>query len=74
MTKRFLFLFVLSFIAIAAIAQGKLLPGMPAPLDPRDIYAADRAGILSPVVKNFPPRVYVPNTESNTVSRDVQGD
>src|SRR5205807_3049170 len=29
---------------------------------------ADYAGKLSPVVKNFPPRIYVPNTESNTVS------
>ena len=41
---------------------------MPAILDPNDIYAADHAGKLSPAVKNFPPRIYVPNTESNTVS------
>src|SRR5438477_1250408 len=69
MTKRIVFLLVLAFLATAAVlAQGKLLPGMPAPLDPNDIYAADRPGALSPVVKSFPPRVYVPNTESNTVS------
>jgi YVTN family beta-propeller protein len=43
------------------------LRGMPAVLDTRDIYSADRAGDLSPVVKDFPARVYVPNTESNTV-------
>ncbi|MGW2088650.1 YVTN family beta-propeller repeat protein [Streptomyces sp. NPDC001880] len=43
------------------------LPGMPPVLDPKDIYAADR-GKLSPVVKDFPSRVYVPNTESDTVS------
>jgi YVTN family beta-propeller protein len=43
------------------------LPGMPPVLDPSDIYAADRAGELSPVVKEFPPRIYVPNTVSNTV-------
>src|SRR5438067_11844150 len=69
MTKRIVFL-LLAFLAavVAVLAQGKLLPGMPAPLDPGDIYAADRPGALSPVVKNFPPRVYVPNTESNTVS------
>ncbi|MEV4335269.1 hypothetical protein AB0K02_33035 [Streptomyces sp. NPDC049597] len=44
------------------------LPGMPPVHDPQDIYAADRPGMLSPVVKNFPSRVYVPNTNSNTVS------
>jgi YVTN family beta-propeller protein len=33
-----------------------------------DIYAADRPGNLSPVVKNDPPRVYVPNSESNSVT------
>ncbi|MFD8705434.1 hypothetical protein ACFV1W_22950 [Kitasatospora sp. NPDC059648] len=41
---------------------------MPAPLDPNDLYAADRAGLLSDTVKTFPSRVYVPNTESDTVS------
>jgi YVTN family beta-propeller protein len=44
------------------------LPGMPPPLDPHDIYAADRPGALSPVVRGFPSRVYVPNTDSNTVT------
>ncbi|MFI1280585.1 MULTISPECIES: YncE family protein [unclassified Streptomyces] len=44
------------------------LPGMPPLLDPNDVYAADRPGKLSPVVKDFPSRVYVPNTASNTVS------
>ncbi|WP_328433957.1 YncE family protein [Streptomyces sp. NBC_00425] len=44
------------------------LPGMPPVLDPKDVYAADRPNRLSPVVKGFPPRVYVPNTESDTVS------
>ncbi|MGY5032089.1 YVTN family beta-propeller repeat protein [Streptomyces sp. 900116325] len=44
------------------------LAGMPPVLDPKDVYAADRAGMMSPVVKNFPARVYVPNTRSNTVS------
>lgn len=32
-----------------------------------DIYAADRPNQLSPKVKDFPSRVYVPNTESATV-------
>lgn len=44
------------------------LPGMPPVLDPQDVYAADRPDKLSPVVKDFPSRVYVPNTESDTVS------
>ena len=44
------------------------LPGMPPLLDPNDVYAADRPGALSPVVRDFPQLVYVPNTESNTVS------
>ncbi|HTJ69036.1 MAG TPA: YncE family protein [Actinospica sp.] len=43
------------------------LPGMPE-YDPTDLYAADRPNQLSSVVKNFPSFVYVPNTESNTVS------
>ncbi|MFC7310335.1 hypothetical protein ACFQVC_39750 [Streptomyces monticola] len=44
------------------------LPGMPPVLDPKDLYAADRPNQLSPVVKDFKQRVYVPNTNSNTVS------
>ena len=69
MTKRIGFLvFVLSLLAANTTAQSKLLPGMPAPLDMSDIYSADRPGALNPVVKNFLQRVYVPNTESNTVS------
>jgi YVTN family beta-propeller protein len=34
---------------------------------PLDIYAADRPNQLSPTVANFPPRIYVPNSVSNTV-------
>ena len=43
------------------------LPGMPPVLDPHDIYSADAPGQMSPVVKHYPSRVYVPNTVSNTV-------
>lgn len=32
-----------------------------------DVYAANRPGMLSPVVKDFRPLVYVPNSESRTV-------
>ena len=48
-------------------AAGNPLPGMPAVLDPHDIYSADRPGMLSPLVRDFVSRVYVPNTESNSV-------
>jgi YVTN family beta-propeller protein len=43
------------------------LAGMPPVLDPKDVYAADRPGMLSPVVRHDPARVYVPNSGSNTV-------
>lgn len=45
-----------------------LLPGMPAPLDPRDVYAADRPDALSAAVRGDLRRVYVPNHNSNSVS------
>ena len=41
---------------------------VPPLLEPHDVYAADRPGMLSPVVRKFPSRVYVPNSESDTVS------
>ncbi|MER6630132.1 hypothetical protein ABT301_18180 [Streptomyces sp. NPDC000987] len=50
----------------AETVQG--LPGMPPVLDPHDVYAADRPNRLSPAVRDFPSRVYVPNTNSDTVS------
>lgn len=40
---------------------------VPALLDPNNVYAADRAGELSPVVRHDRPLVYVPNSGSNTV-------
>ncbi|GHI04831.1 hypothetical protein AQI88_39730 [Streptomyces cellostaticus] len=48
--------------------QVNVLPGMPPVQDPADLYAADRPNRLSPVVKDFPSRVYVPNTNSDTVT------
>jgi YVTN family beta-propeller protein len=43
------------------------LPGMPPLTNPHDVYAADAAGNLSPVVRKFPSLIYVPNSGSNTV-------
>lgn len=34
----------------------------------RDVYAADRVGLLAPAVRGVPTRVYVPNSQSGTVS------
>ncbi len=41
---------------------------VPPLLNPHDVYAADRPGRLAPAARTFPSRVYVPNSESNTVS------
>ncbi len=43
------------------------LPGMPPILDMRDIYAADRPGVLSPAVRHFRSLVYVPASGANRV-------
>ena len=40
---------------------------IPPPLDSHGVYAADRAGDLSPVVRRDPALVYVPDSQSNTV-------
>jgi DNA-binding beta-propeller fold protein YncE len=40
---------------------------VPPLLNPRNVYAADGPGDLSPVVRHFRPLVYVPNSGSNTV-------
>lgn len=40
---------------------------MPPVVEPGDIYSEARSGKLSPVVKDFPERIYVPNSGSNSV-------
>jgi YVTN family beta-propeller protein len=52
----------------ASTGPRALLPGMPAPLDPNDLYAADRPGAWADQVRNDPAMVYVPNLASGTVS------
>src|SRR5438132_13828858 len=51
----------------SSLAPDEPLPGMPPVLDPNDIYSATGPDKLSPVVRGFPPRLYVPNGISNTV-------
>ena len=43
------------------------LPGMPWPLGSGDVYAADRPGRLSPVVRHMPARVSVPDSKNGTI-------
>ena len=55
----------------ASSGQSAASPGshrVPPLLNRSDVYAADRPGRLAPSVRKFPSRVYVPNSESNTVS------
>ena len=61
---------VLVAIPLMTISASAATPlaGMPPVLDQNDIYAADRPNQLSPVVANFPERVYVPNHTSNTLT------
>ena len=59
---------LLVILLLSAAAQSAdLLPGMPPLVDIHDVYAADRPGNLSPTVRDFPSRVYVPNSGRNTV-------
>jgi Lactonase, 7-bladed beta-propeller len=59
--------------APAASGHGRGSVEVPAPgripptLDRNNVYAADRPGLLSPVVRHDPALVYVPNSRSNTV-------
>ncbi|WP_412738400.1 YncE family protein [Krasilnikovia sp. MM14-A1259] len=52
--------------SVAAVRN--LLPGMPPPVDPADVYAADRPGHFAPAAAHARPLVYVPNYGSDTVS------
>ena len=67
------FTLLVTFVACAAATltgsgpKESALPGMPPVIDPNDIYSETHVGKLSPVVKAFPERVYVPNSGSNTV-------
>ncbi len=55
-------------VTTAVPARFDGLPGMPAPLDPKNVYAADGPNMLSATVAHDPAYVYVPNSISNTVS------
>ena len=50
-----------------AAASLNLLPGMPSVNDSNNMYSANAPGMLNSAVKNFPSRVYVPNSKGDTV-------
>ena len=66
---RLLALFLFSLAASGKPAAGREsdLPGMPALVDPHDVYAAARPGQMSSAVSGAVARVYVPNSKSDTV-------
>lgn len=53
--------------AAAAPPKLNLLPGMPDVQDPANLYSATSPGMISSAIANFPARVYVPNSKSDTV-------
>lgn len=55
-------------LAPGAAAPAVAAAAIPAPLDPNDLYAADRPGMLSPEARAAKSLVYVPNSEAGTVS------
>jgi YVTN family beta-propeller protein len=57
-----------SVVKAAPLGAPKALPGMPGVPDRSDIYTADRPGNLSPTVRDYPARIYVPNSSSNSVT------
>ena len=62
--------FCLSAMAIGAETTAKTIqtvPGMPAVVDPKNLYSETRPENLSPVVAKHLHRVYVPNRTSNDV-------
>ena len=68
MKKAFaIFVLCIALIPNSAHATTPLV-GMPPVTDPNNIYAADGPNNLSPVVKNFPERVYVPNHTGNSIT------
>jgi len=55
-------------LAAPAAAPVQTVPGMPAVINPANMYTEARAGNFSPAVKGALERIYVPNLRSDTVS------
>src|ERR1700694_3501236 len=54
--------------AAGLAAPDSYAPGVPPNKDPNNLYYYDGANMLSPSVAGEPARIYVPNTDSNSVS------
>ena len=56
-------------VRAAAATSGHInvIPGMPPVTNPNNLYSDTGPGMLSPTVKNFPRRVYVPNSKGDSV-------
>ena len=67
--RTFSSLLIAAAALLAADAQAiePALPGMPAIVDPANLYSEATAGKMSPAVAGALPRVYVPNVKSNDV-------
>jgi DNA-binding beta-propeller fold protein YncE len=59
-------LFAASWLSASA-GTVNVIPGMPPVQDPHNLYSADGPNMLSPDVKSFPSRVYVPNSKGDSV-------
>jgi YVTN family beta-propeller protein len=59
-------LFAASWLSASA-ATVNVIPGMPPVQDPHNLYSANGPNMLSPDVKSFPSRVYVPNSKGDSV-------
>lgn len=67
MKSAVLFTLLSALAALAASVGDNPLPGMPPVINPNNIYSETSAGKMSPAVTGVPPRIYVPNSGSNTV-------
>ena len=68
--KKLIGAILLGLLSVSTLTASANTPlaGMPPVLNQNDIYAADRPGNLSEIVKGMPERVYVPNHSAGTVS------
>jgi YVTN family beta-propeller protein len=57
----------IALILAAQSAKRTPLAGMPPVVNPNNIYSEAAAGKVLPAIRNFPVRIYVPNSGSNTV-------
>jgi YVTN family beta-propeller protein len=71
MTRHSLSVVILSALALVLVARPALgvdsVPGMPAVVDPTNVYSETKADKMLPELATLPPRVYVPLLKANSV-------